>query len=203
VQAIIALLRGAASNETPQLEGFTAGQAKAVQQLLGASGGTRPDALAGKIMALLGFELTSSLQQFVGSLVRFNTLEEAAKHFDAIAETHFYDPSAEAVTLLTIHASKGLEFPYVFLIAAEEGILPHEKAQADEEKRLFYVAVTRAKDELTITHASKRGGEPTVVSRFVQELPTEVLPRHTDPNFAGDQRRAQKRAAKRNQQSLF
>jgi DNA helicase-2/ATP-dependent DNA helicase PcrA len=91
----------------------------------------------------------------------------------------------------------------VFLIAAEEGILPHEKAQAGEEKRLFYVAVTRAKEELTITHASRRGGQPARPSRFITEIPASVLPRQIDPNFVLDQRRAQKRAAKRSQQSLF
>jgi superfamily I DNA/RNA helicase len=203
VQAIIALLTGAAANETPRLEGFTAGQAKAVQELLGASENTRPSALAEKIMTLLGFEVTASLQQFLGSLVRFKTLNEAVRHFEAIAETNFYDPSADAITLLTIHASKGLEFPYVFLIGAEEGILPHKKAQPDEEKRLFYVAITRAKDELTITHTNRRGGQVAELSRFVKEIPTNLLPHETDPNLAADQRRVQKRAAKRSQQTLF
>lgn len=203
VQAIIALLRGAAQNETPQLEGFTAGQAKAVQELLDASETSRPSKLAEEIMTLLGFEATASLQQFLGSLVRFKTLKEAVAHFDAIAETNFYDSSADAITLLTIHASKGLEFACVFLIAAEEGVLPHEKAQEDEEKRLFYVAITRAKDELTITHAARRGGQQAELSRFVKEVPASVLARQIDPNFATDQRRAQKRAAKRSQQTLF
>jgi len=203
VQAILALLRGAEKGETPQLEGFTSGQAKAVQELLGNPKNIRPAAFAEKIITLLGFEPTASLQQFLGSLVRFNTIEEAVRHFDAIAETNFYDASADAITLLTIHASKGLEFPYVFLIAAEEGILPHEKAQVEEEKRLFYVAITRAKDELTTTNAAHRGGQPARQSRFISEIPASVLLRETDPNFATDQRRAQKRAAKRSQQTLF
>ncbi|HEX7964016.1 MAG TPA: ATP-dependent helicase [Candidatus Saccharimonadales bacterium] len=203
VQALIALLRGAVGHESPQLEGFSPSQQAAVRDLLGDTSGIVPLALAEKSMQLLGFEPSSSLQQFLGSLVRFKTLDEAVTHFDALAETNFYDPAADAITLLTIHASKGLEFAHVFLIAAEEGVLPHAKADLEEEKRLFYVAVTRAKDALDSTYATKRGGEPAVPSRFITDLPQDVLPRQTDPNLAADQRRAGKRAAKRSQQTLF
>ena len=203
VQALIALLRGAVGHEPPPLEGFSPSQQAAVRDLLGDTSGTVPLALAEKSMQLLGFEPSSSLQQFLSSLVRFKTLDEAVAHFDAIAETNFYDPAADAITLLTIHASKGLEFPHVFLIAAEEGVLPHAKADLEEEKRLFYVAATRAKDALDITYATKRGGEPAAPSGFIADLPQDVLPRQTDPNMAADQRRAGKRAAKRSQQTLF
>ena len=65
-----------------------------------------------------------------------------------------------AVTLMTVHAAKGLEFPYVYLIGLEQKLFPHERAllegAEEEERRLFYVAVTRAKANLVITHANQR-----------------------------------------------
>jgi len=72
-----------------------------------------------------------------------------------------YHPEAQKVTLMTIHASKGLEFPVVFVAGCEEGFLPMAHADAefcniDEERRLFYVAMTRARDVLCLTHAAKR-----------------------------------------------
>lgn len=203
VQAVIALLRSAHSGEPAQLQGFTASQTKAVQDLLGQPAGLLPHAFAEKIVALLGFESNPSLQHFIGTLVRFGTLAQAIHYFDDIAEAHFYDPNADAITLLTIHASKGLEFPHVFLVGAEEGILPHAKADESEEKRLFYVAVTRAKTRLDILHAKKRGGDIAGLSRFITALDPSILPRETDSNLATDQRRAVRRAAKRRQQTLF
>jgi superfamily I DNA/RNA helicase len=81
--------------------------------------------------------------------------------------------------------------------------LPYSRADVAEEKRLFYVAVTRAKERLDILHATRRAGEPAEFSRFARNTPPALLPRETDPNLAADQRRAQKRAAKQSQQSLF
>lgn len=86
---------------------------------------------------------------------------------------------SDAVQLMTLHASKGLEFPYVYLIGAEEGILPHQTSideeNVDEERRLMYVGITRAQRELTFTLCRERRqyGElikPTQ-SRFLDELP--------------------------------
>lgn len=71
-------------------------------------------------------------------------------------EFDLIDSGANFVPILTIHASKGLEFPVVFIAGAEEGIIPFRDADIEEERRLFYVAMTRAKEELIITHARQR-----------------------------------------------
>lgn len=87
---------------------------------------------------------------------------------------------SEAVNLLTFHAAKGLEFPVVFIAGAEEDITPITSTGADieEERRLFYVALTRAKDEVHITHSSNRrffGGTDTMEpSRFIGEISSEL-----------------------------
>lgn len=87
-----------------------------------------------------------------------------------------------AVTLMTIHAAKGLEFPVVFVAGMEEGIFPHSNGQVDpsrmeEERRLAYVAITRAKKTLYLTHAANRRTYGSVQayppSRFLREIPTE------------------------------
>ncbi len=151
------------------------------------------------------------LQQFLGSLVQFGACETGLQacldHIDNISESEFYDPTVNAVTLLTIHAAKGLEFANVYLIATQEDILPKYtkdgEGDIDEERRLFYVAVTRAKENLEILHTKNRAGEPNKLSRFVDEIPTALLPRNIDPNMATLERRANKHRQKRAQSSLF
>lgn len=94
-----------------------------------------------------------------------------------------------AVTLMTLHAAKGLEFPVVFMIGMEEGLFPHSRALMDkneleEERRLCYVGMTRAKEKLFVTHAMRRlfFGQRTMntVSRFVAELPEHVIEQNTN-----------------------
>lgn len=80
-------------------------------------------------------------------------------------EFDLIDRGANFVPILTIHASKGLEFPVVFIAGAEEGIIPFRDADIEEERRLFYVAMTRAKEELIITHARQRFLHGTVQTR--------------------------------------
>ena len=93
------------------------------------------------------------------------------------------EEEVDAVKLSTLHASKGLEYPYVFLVGCEEGILPHndsiEEENVEEERRLMYVGITRAKRQLTLTHCLKRKKQGTwqfpEPSRFIDEMPQEDI----------------------------
>lgn len=108
-------------------------------------------------------------------------LEEVTLMVDTIENT---DENSEAVKLMTIHSSKGLEFPAVFIVGAEDNIFPLansllEPKMLEEERRLMYVAITRAKDALFISHANSRmtRGQTKMnpVSRFLQEIPNDLL----------------------------
>src|SRR5215472_5479265 len=91
--------------------------------------------------------------------------------------------TADAVTLITMHSCKGLEFPHVFVVGLEDGLLPHSRSKAentmDEERRLFYVAVTRAMETLAISHCGgrKKYGQllPCHPSQFLNELPADLV----------------------------
>lgn len=93
------------------------------------------------------------------------------------------EEETDAVSLSTLHAAKGLEYPYVFLVGCEEGVLPHndsiEEGNVEEERRLMYVGITRAKRQLTLTHCVKRKKQGTwqfpEPSRFIDEMPQEDL----------------------------
>jgi ATP-dependent DNA helicase UvrD/PcrA len=113
-------------------------------------------------------------------LMRF--LEDVA----LMSDQDEYDERAEAVTLITLHAAKGLEFPVVFMVGMEEGILPHirsfdDPSQMEEERRLCYVGVTRAKDRLYLLRAFRRAlmgqGSHNPPSRFLKDLPPELVHR--------------------------
>jgi len=203
IQAIISLMRSALSGQPVNLEGYTSAERRLLEQELQKVGDALPSALIERIIDILGIEPSRDLQQFASVIVRFKDVPSALRYFDDIAEHGFYDPTVDVITLLTIHASKGLEFPHVFLIGAEEGVLPSTRGDEAEEKRLFYVAVTRARERLEITHAQNRVGQKTVVSRFVADIPQQVLKRHVDPDIDKQLRRIAKRAAKNSQTKLF
>src|SRR5688572_2906872 len=112
------------------------------------------------------------------ALMRF--LEDVALMSDADE----YDEKVDAVTLITLHAAKGLEFPVVFIVGMEEGLLPHirsfdDPSQMEEERRLAYVGVTRAKDRLYLVRAFRRAlmgqGSHNPPSRFLKDLPQELV----------------------------
>jgi DNA helicase-2/ATP-dependent DNA helicase PcrA len=116
-----------------------------------------------------GFEMNSDDK----SLARF--LEQVA----LVADVDHYDRDQNGITLMTIHSAKGLEFPVVFLVGMEEGLFPHsrslmEPAEIEEERRLCYVGMTRAKERLYLTYALIRtmygGRQLSTPSRFLREV---------------------------------
>ena len=117
----------------------------------------------------------------------------------------------DKVSLMTLHASKGLEFKETYLIGLEDGILPHKNSLDDdnleEERRLFYVGITRAQERLTLSlcGSRKQFGEVsgTTPSRFIEELPEEELRREGFPNSNPEQAEEKTREARANLQSLF
>ena len=107
-------------------------------------------------------------------------LEETA----LVADQDSYEGEADAVTLITLHAAKGLEFPVVFIAGLEEGLFPHNRAlddekELEEERRLAYVGITRAKRRLFLSHAWRRatwgGGGMSIPSRFLLEIPPDLM----------------------------
>lgn len=107
------------------------------------------------------------------------------------------DDESDQVQLMTLHASKGLEFPYVYLIGMEEGILPHQTSidedNVEEERRLAYVGITRAQKELTFSLCRERRQYGELVrpepSRFLAELPNDdVLWERDKPKLTAEQK---------------
>jgi len=109
------------------------------------------------------------------ALARF--LEDAA----LITDIDEYNEKADAVTLITLHAAKGLEFPVVFIVGMEEGLLPHmrsydDPAQMEEERRLCYVGMTRSQERLYLVRAFRRTfGGHNPPSRFLADIPPELV----------------------------
>ncbi len=115
---------------------------------------------------------------------RDQALGEALEELALIAEADSVNAEEDRVTLLTLHAAKGLEFPIVFITGIEDGLLPHLRSLDDaesieEERRLLYVGLTRAKDQLILSYASRRalygGALPSVPSRFLMDIPPSVI----------------------------
>jgi DNA helicase-2/ATP-dependent DNA helicase PcrA len=116
---------------------------------------------------------------------RGETLDQFLDHAALVSDADAYDERAQ-ITLMTLHAAKGLEFPLVFLCGLEEGLFPHSRTflnpdDIEEERRLCYVGMTRAMDQLVITRAvyRRRYGtdmpEASIPSRFLDEIPAELL----------------------------
>lgn len=135
----------------------------------------------------------ANVQELASNLRRFEeenpegTLSDFLEEVSLITDIDNYDNNADSVVLMTVHSAKGLEFPVVFLPGMEENIFPgmasvYVPSEVEEERRLAYVAITRAKEELYIFHAESRMifgmTNRNRVSRFVEEIP-EALVEHT------------------------
>jgi DNA helicase-2/ATP-dependent DNA helicase PcrA len=112
------------------------------------------------------------------------TLDEFLQDVALISDQDTMTETLNAPTLLTLHAAKGLEFGAVFIVGLDDGLLPHSRSfdepeEMEEERRLFYVGITRAKDRLYLIRSVRRGGrgyaEETYPSRFLDDIPPDML----------------------------
>ncbi|HHY10964.1 MAG TPA: UvrD-helicase domain-containing protein, partial [Firmicutes bacterium] len=136
-----------------------------------------------------------NLQEFLSVTKQFEKEEgpdlgALLEHVALISDVDTYDQAADAVSLMTLHASKGLEFPVVFVCGMEEGIFPHarsleEPGEIEEERRLAYVGMTRAQEHLFLSCAKVRtlygATKRMLVSPFVEEIDARFLENHGQP----------------------
>lgn len=135
-------------------------------------------------------ERLDNLDEFVSNVIEYQnnneepTLTGFLEETALVADVDRYDEDADAVVLMTIHSAKGLEFPTVFLPGFEDGVFPGmqsilDPSELEEERRLAYVAITRAKERLYITHAKSRllygRTQYNPRSRFIDEIPSELI----------------------------
>lgn len=136
-----------------------------------------------------GEDRLANVQELVSAAARYEAETEEPSLADFLtrvalaSDQDAVDPSAGVVMLMTLHAAKGLEFPIVFLVGLEQGMLPHERSirsgDIEEERRLLFVGITRAMDRLFLTRADERVIRgvpmPRAASQFVHELPEEAI----------------------------
>jgi len=140
-------------------------------------------------------ELISTTRQYESEALQMGEtpgLGGFLENVSLVADIDNLDPNAEAVTMMTLHASKGLEYPVVFLVGMEENIFPHLRsretdAEMEEERRLCYVGITRAMEELVVSRADRRtlygGISFNPPSRFLREIPSELF--HSESSRSG------------------
>lgn len=131
-----------------------------------------------------------NVNEFVSTVIEFErnneepTLQGFLEELSLVADVDRYDENANAVVLMTVHSAKGLEFPMVFLPGMEDGIFPGLQSsmnpeELEEERRLAYVALTRAKERIYITHVTERvmygKTQRNPLTRFIREIPEELL----------------------------
>ncbi|MCR4277701.1 MAG: UvrD-helicase domain-containing protein [Candidatus Berkelbacteria bacterium] len=133
-----------------------------------------------------GEERWQNVEELLNLASEFERLEEFLEHVALVSDVDNYDGTSDAVTLMTLHSSKGLEFTVVFMTGLEEGLFPHMRSleddnEMDEERRLCYVGMTRAKKRLYMTHARSRiihgGLTSTLPSRFLREIDESLIDR--------------------------
>ena len=146
-----------------------------------------------------GEERMENIQEFRASardylhLGRTESLTAFLESVSLVADVDSMEDRADAITLITLHQAKGLEFPVVFMVGMEEGLLPHSRSvddptQLEEERRLCYVGFTRARERLYLLRAFRRGfrgmsggSEPGTPSRFLLDIPPKLLAAPAQP----------------------
>ncbi len=125
-----------------------------------------------------------NLAELVGSAEDIDTVDEFLEQISLVADTDQLDDDESTVTLMTLHAAKGLEYPIVFMVGLEDGVFPHmrtltEPDQMEEERRLAYVGITRARERLYVSCAMQRmlhgATQYNPPSRFLDEIPAELV----------------------------
>ncbi len=138
-------------------------------------------------------ELLTSIIKYEQDNPEDGSLSGFLEEISLFTDTDNYDQSADCVVLMTLHAAKGLEFPIVFIPGMEDGIFPGmqsimSESEMQEERRLAYVGITRAKEELYLVNARERmlfgSTQRNCPSRFLSEIPDELL-EHTQSSFGG------------------
>ena len=138
-----------------------------------------------------------NLEEFVGVAEEFDRMNPEGRLTDFLQEISLYadvdslESDRTAVTLMTLHNAKGLEFPVVFITGMEEGLFPHSRSldeqRLEEERRLCYVGMTRAGDRLFLSHARSRtlhgGAGYKLPSRFLGEIPKELTEHRGSPEW--------------------
>jgi DNA helicase-2/ATP-dependent DNA helicase PcrA len=129
-------------------------------------------------------ELLTDARQFDEANRNGGQLEQYLERTWLVNETDDWDTQTDKATLMTLHAAKGLEFPVVFIVAVEDGVLPHERVgqhpdELEEERRLAFVGITRAKEELQLSYAVTRDyrgvRRHTIPSSFLMEMPRDQM----------------------------
>ena len=155
----------------------------------GPEGRERAENVLELIAAARDFEAEQVMELDEDDRDAFTDLDLFLQHVALVTDLDFHDSVADAVTLMTLHSAKGLEFPVVFISGLEEGLFPllrsyDEPRLLEEERRLFYVGITRAMEKLYMTHARRRrrAGETMFgrLSSFVDVLEDRVEAKSTD-----------------------
>lgn len=137
-------------------------------------------------------ELLSDAREFDEQHPGESQLEEFLEQVSLVSDTDDWETESDKVSLMTLHAAKGLEFPVVFLTAVEEGMLPHERSREDsgqleEERRLLFVGITRAEEELQLSYAAYRflrgSQRMSIPSSFLMELPRDEMEVHEPRSY--------------------
>jgi DNA helicase-2/ATP-dependent DNA helicase PcrA len=136
------------------------------------------------------FSKIENIDELINVMMEFEqggegvSLETFLDKVSLVTDVDLYEDKGNRVSLMTLHCAKGLEFPLVFIVGMEEGLLPHyrrgdEIEDLEEERRLCYVGITRAKERLFLSRAEKRStfgvGRANLPSRFLDELPIELI----------------------------